>query len=552
MKARIRSVSACILLAYVVVHLLNHALALWSLQAADALLALLSAVWRSWPATWLLSAAFLAHLGNALHAVWGRRTLRMSRWEWAQLLLGLSIVPLGLTHVIGTRIAHELHGVQTNHFWVLWSVALDPWQLARQFGLVGVVWLHACIGLHFWLRLRPGYARVLPALYAIALLLPALALAGAGVGLGHVLAVMEDPERLRAVAAQTHPPSRAEVADLYWLSDMLKLAAAGLLGGVLFARQVRGWWWRRQGLLRLAYPGSLRREVPAGVTLLEASRIGRVPHASVCGGRARCSTCRVQVAGPSAHRLPAPAAEEARVLARLRLPPQVRLACQVVPPPGDYLVTPLLPAGTQPRDAYRGSTLMLGAERQLAVMFVDLRGFTSFAERRLPYDVVFVLNRYFACVGEAIEAAGGRVDKFIGDGVMALFGLDAPPEVAARQALDAARGVVQALETLNIALGAEVDPPLRIGIGLHLGPAIVGELGHGRAIGLTAIGDTVNTASRLEGVCKDQAAQLVVSRELLEGVPQPGLEGRWSQVTIRGRERPLDVLVVPQVLKAAP
>jgi adenylate cyclase len=547
MRGLVRSVSACILLAYVVVHLLNHALALWSLQAADALLGLLSGVWRSWPATLLLGAAFLAHLGNALWATWSRRTLRMSRWEAVQLLLGLSIVPLGLTHVIGTRVAHELHGVHTNYFWVLWSVALDPWQLARQFGLVAVVWLHACIGLHFWLRLRPAYAGALPALYAIALLLPALALAGAGVGLGHVLAVMEDPERLRALAAQTRPPSRDDVADLYWLSDMLKLAAGALLGAVLFGRQLRAWWWRRRGVLQLAYPGSLKCEVHAGVTLLEASRIGRIPHASVCGGRARCSTCRVQVGGPSADRLPPPGVAEARVLAYLGQPPRVRLACQVVPPPGQYVVTPLLPAGVQPRDAYRGSTLALGAERTLAVMFVDLRGFTSFAERRLPYDVVFVLNRYFACAGEAIETAGGRVDKFIGDGVMALFGLEVSPEVAAGQALEAARGLARALEELNRSLEAEVDAPLRIGIGLHLGPAIVGELGHGRASGLTAIGDTVNTASRLEGLSKDHDAQLVVSRELLDRVSAERLPGSWAQVSIRGRERPLEVFVVPRI-----
>lgn len=548
MKALVRSVSACILLGYAMVHLLNHAMALWSLQAADAVLELLSAVWRSWPATLLLSAAFLAHLANALWSIWSRRTLRMSRWEAAQLLLGLSIVPLGLTHVIGTRVAYELHGVHTNHFWVLWSVALDPWQLARQFGLVVVVWLHACIGLHFWLRLRPWYGRALPALYAVALLCPALALAGAGVGLGHVLAVMEDPERLRALAAQTRPPSRAEVADLYWLSDALKLAAAALLGLVLLGRQIRGWWWRRQGLVRLSYPGSLRREVPAGVTLLEASRIGRVPHAAVCGGRARCSTCRVQLSGPSAHLLSAPGAEEARVLARLGLPPQVRLACQVVPPPGEYTVTPLLPAGAQPRDAYRGSPMALGAERTLAVMFVDLRGFTGFAERRLPYDVVFVLNRYFACAGEAIEGAGGRVDKFIGDGVMALFGLESDPATAARQSLEAARGVARALEELNQSLGVDADPPLRLGIGLHLGPAIVGALGHGRSSSLTAIGDTVNTASRLEGLSKDHGAQLVVSRPLLELLPdEPGLQGRWVREPIRGRQEPLEVFVVPRL-----
>jgi adenylate cyclase len=547
MKARIRSISACMLLVYVVLHLGNHALALGSLDAADALLSLLSAVWRSWWATLLLSGAFLAHLGNALHTIWSRRTLRMGRWEWAQMLLGLAIVPLGLTHVIGTRVAYELHGVHTNHFWVLWSLALDPWQLVRQFGLVLAVWLHACIGLHFWWRIRPWYERMFPLLYAGAILLPALALAGAGVGLGHVLAMMEDPQRMRAAVALTHPPSRAEVAELYWLSDVLKLAGAALLASVLAARQVRGWIWRRRGVLRLAYPGSIRREVHAGVTLLEASRICRVPHASVCGGRARCSTCRVHLGGSGSARVPPPTGAEERLLARLKLPEGVRLACQVVLPAGDYTVTPLLPAGAQPVDAYCGSTLALGAERTLAVMFVDLRGFTSFSEKRLPYDVVFVLNRYFASAGQAIERAGGHVDKFIGDGVMALFGLAVEPAQAAAQALEAARGMAKALDALNESLATDLDSALRIGIGLHLGPAIVGELGHGRATGLTAVGDTVNIASRLEGVSKDHGAQLVVSRALLDLVDSPGLAGKYQDVIIRGRAQPLSVLVVPSV-----
>ena len=136
MIGRLRSVSGCVLLAYVVTHLSNHALALWSLSLADAGLEWLSAVWRWPPVTVLLLTAFLVHLCMALHSLWRRRTWRMSRWEWAQLLLGLSILPLGMTHVIGTRVAHELHGVYTNHFWVLWPMAVDPWQNARQCALV--------------------------------------------------------------------------------------------------------------------------------------------------------------------------------------------------------------------------------------------------------------------------------------------------------------------------------------------------------------------------------------------------------------------------------
>ncbi|MFZ4650641.1 MAG: adenylate/guanylate cyclase domain-containing protein [Rubrivivax sp.] len=552
MRGRLRSVSACILLAYVVAHLLNHALALGSLAAADALLALLSRVWRSWPATVVLAGAFVVHFGVALHAIWRRRTFRMSRWEWAQLLLGLSIVPLGLTHVISTRVAHEVHEVYTNHFWVLWSMAMDPWQLARQFGLVLAVWAHACIGLHFWWRVKPWYPRALPVLYAVALLLPALALAGAGVGLGHVLAVMEDPLRLRAALAETRPPSRQEVADLYLLSDLLKLLALGLVCATLLARQVRMWWLRRRATLRIAYPGERSVEFPAGISLLEASRMCRLPHASVCGGRGRCSTCRVRVGGPAASLLPPPGPDEARVLARLGSPPHVRLACQVQPPAGDYVVTRLLPASAQPADAYSGHELAVGSERSIAVMFVDLRGFTAFSEKRLPYDVVFILNRYFRSVGLAVEGAGGRVDKFIGDGVMALFGLECEPARAAVQALMAARGIAGALAELNELLASELQEPLRVGIGLHAGTAIVGELGHGQATSLTAIGDTVNTASRLEALSKELGAQLVVSRELLQHAGLTGLAGALHEVQVRGREQPLEVHAVGDVLADIP
>jgi len=547
MIARLRSLSGSVLLLYVVTHLANHALALWSLKLADAVLEVLSSVWRWPPVTALLLSAFLVHLFVALHSLWRRRTWRMSRWEWAQLLLGLSIVPLGMTHVIGTRVAHELHGVYTNHFWVLWPMAVDPWQNARQIALVIAVWVHACIGVHFWWRVKPWYPRVLPGLYAGALLLPAMALAGAGVGLGSVLAILEDPQRLQAAVALARPPSRDEVADLYFLSDLLKGVALLLVLLTLAGRQVRTQWLKRRQGVHLSYAGGPTVSAPAGSSILEASRAHGIAHASVCGGRGRCSTCRVQVGGANAAALPAPSEDEARVLERLGSPPRVRLACQLRPPPGAYSVMPLLPADAQPADAYRGTTLAVGEERAMVIMFVDLRGFTTLSEKRLPYDVVFLLNRYFRSVGQAVEQAGGRVDKFIGDGMMALFGLRTAPELAARQALDAARRIGLALAELNGALAAELGAPLRIGIGLHLGPAIVGVLGHGTATGLTAIGDTVNTASRLESLSKDFGAQLLASQEVFDAARLSGAAGQAHEVAIRGRSQPLAVRAVVDV-----
>src|SRR6185312_14551570 len=164
-------------------------------------------------------------------------------------------------------------------------------------------------------------------------------------------------------------------------------------------------------------------------------------------------------------------------------------------PHGDLRVTPLLPATAQARDGFRRPGYLQGAEREIAILFADLRSFTQLSEQKLPYDLVFLLNRYFAEMGHAVEAAGGRVDKFIGDGVMALFGIDDGVEAGCRAALEAARLMSLRLAELNSVMVHDLDAPLRIGIGIHEGPAIVGEMGWGRTVSLTAVGDSVNTAS---------------------------------------------------------
>ena len=145
-----------------------------------------------------------------------------------------------------------------------------------------------------------------------------------------------------------------------------------------------------------------------------------VPHASVCGGRARCSTCRVGVETGLANLMP-PTGAEAMTLASIKAPPHVRLACQIRPREPitvTRLVAPPARAGARRQPAGHPQ----GIERTLAVLFLDTRGFTMISEKRLPYDVVFILNRLFAEVGEAIERHDGAIDKYLGDGLMAIFG----------------------------------------------------------------------------------------------------------------------------------
>ena len=159
-----------------------------------------------------------------------------------------------------------------------------------------------------------------------------------------------------------------------------------------------------------------------GTSVLEASRLAGIPHAHVCGGRGRCSTCRVRVRA-EAGSIDPPGETERRVLRRIRATSNVRLACQLRPK-GKVEVTPLLPPFAYAMDGRRRVDVAQGREREIAIMFTDIRGFTALSEGRLPYDVVFILNRYFAAVGRSVEGAGGRIDKFLGDGVMALFGID--------------------------------------------------------------------------------------------------------------------------------
>ena len=236
---------------------------------------------------------------------------------------------------------------------------------------------------------------------------------------------------------------------------------------------------------------------------------------------------------------------ERATLSRIHPGPDVRLACQVRPA-HSLTVLPLLAADRERALAAGVRQARPGREQEIAVLFCDIRSFTALADHRLPYDVVFLLNRYFAIVGKAVEQSGGRLDKFIGDGAMALFGLESSTTEACRQALAASAAILADLDRLSEELAAELPGPLRVAIGIHAGPAIVGAMGYGGTMHVTAIGDTVNVASRLEAAAKELDAAIVVSEAVvaLSGLDLSGYESR--EIEIRGSTKPLDIRVVPQ------
>jgi adenylate cyclase len=539
---RIRLATGLVLMAFLLTHFLNHALGLISLEAMEHGRRLFLGLWRNPAGTIILYVALFAHLGLAFWSIYRRRSLRMPAWEAAQLVVGLLVPPLLAIHIIGTRLANAIYGTDDTYTYemlVLW--VFQPMSGVKQAAVLLVAWLHGCIGLHFWLRLRPWYPRAVPFAYAGALLVPVFGLLGFVAGGREVAVLAADPAWLEEASLAIGFADADGVAFLYAIERWFLIAFAIVLIGTLVARALRHWLIRRRAI-GITYPSGQQVVVQPGTTILEASRIAGIPHASVCGGRGRCSTCRVRVSD-GLERLPPASDAERKVLERVGAPPNVRLACQTRPT-ANISVVPVLPPTASARDAQPRPGYLQGHEEEIAVLFADLRAFTQLAEHKLPYDVVFLLNRYFRAMGTAVEATGGQLDKFIGDGVMALFGVGGRPTEGCRQALAAARAMSEGLSGLNQSLSHDISEPLRIGIGIHAGPAIVGEMGHGRATSVTAVGDTVNTASRLETLTKEYKCQLVFSEAVAAHARLDVSRFERHDIAIRGRLEPLAVRVV--------
>jgi adenylate cyclase len=556
MSRRLRLASGLFMLAYVTMHLLNHAVGLVSVAAMERVLRSVAGFWSLPPMQVLLYGSFAVHYGLALSALWQRRTLRLRPAEWAQLVLGFAIPLLLVRHVVATRVGYDYFGTDIGNYpYLLWVYFVEtPDRGLLQQLVLFVAWGHAMLGLHFWLRMRRSYQKLQAIALVVAVLVPLLAWLGIVRAGREITVAAQIPGWSAAASTGATPPDEATGAALERIGDDLIAFFVVSLAAVLLGRVARLAWQRRRGTIRIGYPGSQTIAVVPGTSVLEASRLAGIPHASICGGRGRCSTCRVQVRGPPGS-VPPPHEAEQRVLNRIRAIGSVRLACQLRPT-GPVEVSPLLPPWAPAGGEALPVDIAAGREREIAVLFADLRDFTALSEGRLPYDVVFVLNRYFGAMGGAIETAGGRVDKFIGDGIMALFGIESvgaesvgvegEPARACRQAIEAARLMSLHLDELNELLREELRAPLRIGIGIHAGPAIVGEIGYAGAAPLTAIGDTVNTASRLEGLAKEYGVELVVSDEV---VTLAGIDRRlfdWRRSELRGKREPLLVALTPK------
>lgn len=553
MKISRRSAHLCAgltLFVYVLSHLLNHVLGVVSIDAMNAGRTYFIFPWTNLVGTLVLGAALLFHMFSALYVLYQRRTLTLPAWQWWQLLLGLSVPLLAVEHMVATGYARVAYDLKPSYDYVLASICyFDPTKGWVQMGLLCAAWGHAAVGIRNWIKVKSWYADWAPHLYVAAILIPAMALMGFISAALEVQHLASDPAWVRAMIAALGSPSGETVRMLYSVRDWTAIVYVSSVVLVFVARHIRlRIAKRREQVFVDSTVDGGRYAVMPGATVLETMHANGVKHASVCGGRARCSTCRVRIVRQAEGAIAPPADEELRVLKRLNLPPNVRLACQLRPT-ANITCDALLPPDVTVAEAMAGGNFTAGYEVELTVMFADLRGFTAMSENRLPFDVVYLLNQYFESMGQAIEAEGGTIDKFIGDGILATFGDDegGSQDCGTGAALRAARAMGERLEEMNARLKNDLPEPLNIGIGLHTGPVIKGTMGYSTARQVTVIGDTVNTASRIESATKEHGAQLLFTETVSKMTGKSFDDHRNVRIQVRGRQEPLTVTVVERV-----
>jgi adenylate cyclase len=537
-ERKLRLISGLILLVFVTTHLLNHAIGIFGVDAMEVAQRWRELLWRSWPGTILLYGAATVHVGLALKRIAERRTWRMPIQEALQIALGLSIPLLLYEHIIGTRVLASFAGVDDSYLGTLRR--LWPTLAWKQSLTVLIVWSHGMIGLHYAVRSKDWYPKVRLIGIVIAFALPLLALAG------FVAAGREALEFDTTKGVWTPEQIAMFRMTARWVNLSILGVAAGLVTVIVATELMR----RLGGKVLVRYTGHGDIHMPKGLTLLEASRDNAIPHPSLCGGRGRCSTCRVLIL-KGLESLPDPSPSEQAILKRISAPPRVRLACQIRPT-RDLSIQILLPVEIPDSQIdWDEEAFKWGVERRATALFVDLRAFDRLSHSQLPYDLVVLLNRFVAEMRQAIEAHGGRVTMFLSDGLMAVFGLSNTRSAGSRAAISAAQDMLKVADTLNAEFSAAMPLPLRIGIGIHTGPLVMARIGdEDRGFMVTALGETVTIAGRLEAATKDSLTDCLISQATLVEAKHaiPATEQR--KINVPGIPEP--VVAYPLAMAKAP
>ncbi|WP_215226646.1 adenylate/guanylate cyclase domain-containing protein [Echinicola shivajiensis] len=276
--------------------------------------------------------------------------------------------------------------------------------------------------------------------------------------------------------------------------------------------------------------------------ILEVSIANKIPHLHECGGNGRCTTCRIRVIDGMQHLSP-PDHWEQKVSRIRNWDPSIRLACQAKVH-GDATIQRLvwtsaeiskLQLETLPED--------VGEERSLAILFCDMRDFTSIASQHTNFDLAHMLNRFFTILGDPILMNDGIIYQYAGDEIIGLFGTGGgDTDKICLDALRAGLGMLYAVERLNKMELKDFSTVFQVGIGIHFGHAFVGNLGHPKHKQFTVLGDPVNVASRIQNQNKELGTKLLVSKVFMENLPKNTVKiGKTTKVSLKGKQEEFEL-----------
>jgi len=282
-------------------------------------------------------------------------------------------------------------------------------------------------------------------------------------------------------------------------------------------------------------------------SILDASLSAGIPHFHACGGNAKCSTCRVLVV-EGIDRLTPPNQKESFLKSLMHFPPNVRLACQTRVTAGPVKLRRIIQdetdIGLYVGSAAGDSTQQLGEEKELALMFLDIRNFTHIVENHPAFDVIHIIRKLFSSFQARIESSKGKIVETTGDGVYAVFGYETGKEESAQAAVQTAYSMLEDLQILNETYFIpHFEERIKAGIGIHTGKVVSGTVRVGTENHSVVMGFPVNIASRLQNATKELNNEFIVSSDIFNLLLDPPALKSQS-IFVKGVSHPLTVYLM--------
>ncbi len=550
----LRIFTGIVLFVYVFMHLLNHSFNLVSIETAEYIRKeFFRIIWQSSVGLFLLYFSLIVHLILGFYSVILKKNFKLKIKDWLQIILPILALLMLIQHIAASIVITKLYPGDENYPLVFAAILATPDEIFLTtilFTLMTIfIWFHGVIGIKSYLKHKAEHNKKFK-LYLkfenffnlFYWIFPILSILGflAGLKEMYFIAYVNSLEKIQnyfiSVLTKYIPqeafPTVIQIKPFvmnYYPIFVLSLILLVIIN-IIRAKYF--------GSIEIIYPGKKSVFISKGTTILEASRIGKIPHQSVCGGRGRCTTCRIKISSYEGY-LNKPNAYEIKAIKRAGLDNKIRLACQLRPT-NTLSVIPLL-SPSYSSENLRTFSSISGKEQETVILFVDLREFTKLSEKKLPYDVVYILNKYYEVCGKIIENNGGRLDKFIGDGIMAIFDLNENIIINSKNSILAASKISSSMKKLNLEIKYEFSQTIKFGIGIHAGNTIMGMMGYGKNISETVVGDNVNIASRLEGLSKKFKCELVISRYVAERAKINTTNSILKEVNIKGRKNKLEI-----------